>query len=69
MKKINRKAQSILEYTLLIITVAGAFMAMNVYVQRAINSRIRNMQNEISPPIHIQDDIVSGNSAGNGAGQ
>ncbi len=42
-----------MEYALLIITVATAFMAMNVYVRRAINARLHNMEIEISPPIAI----------------
>lgn len=53
----NKKAQSALEYTLLIITVAAAFIAMNVYVRRAVNARLHNIELEISPPI----SVVSGN--------
>ena len=52
-KRNIRRGQSILEYALLIITVATAFMAMNVYVRRAINARLHNMEIEISPPIAI----------------
>lgn len=48
------KAQSLIEYTLLIITVAAAFMAMNVYARRAVNSRLHNMELEINPPIIIE---------------
>ncbi len=52
-KRNLKRGQSILEYALLIITVATAFMAMNVYVRRAINARLHNMEIEISPPIAI----------------
>lgn len=56
MKKINPKAQSMLEYALLIITVAAAFMAMNVYVRRAVNARLHDIELEINPPIVIQEE-------------
>jgi hypothetical protein len=49
-----KKAQSILEYTLLIITVAAAVMAMNIYMHRAVNARLRNVELEINPPIIVQ---------------
>ncbi len=48
-----RQGQSILEYTVLLVTVAAAFMAMHLYIQRAVNARIHNMQVEISPPVLI----------------
>lgn len=48
------KAQSLIEYVLLIITVAAAFMALNLYIQRAVNARLRNIELEINPPIIIQ---------------
>ena len=49
-----RKAQSILEYTLLIVTVAAAIMAMNLYMHRAVNARLRNIELETNPSIIIQ---------------
>lgn len=49
-----RKAQSLLEYALLIITVAAAFMAMNLYVRRAVNARLHNIEIEMNPPIVIE---------------
>jgi hypothetical protein len=50
----KRRAQSVLEYTLLIITVAAAFIAMNVYVRRAVNAKLHNMELEINPPIMVK---------------
>jgi hypothetical protein len=47
------KAQSIIEYTLLIITVASAFIAMNLYIRRAVNARLHNIELEINPPVII----------------
>lgn len=48
------KGQSVIEYTLLIITVAAAFMAMNLYIRRAVNWRLHEIESEINPPIIIQ---------------
>lgn len=53
-KRINR-GQSILEYTLLLITVAAAIVAMNLYVNRAVNSRLHDIELEINPPVMIQN--------------
>ncbi len=50
----NKKGQNALEYTLLIITVAAAFMAMNLYIRRAVNARLHNVELEVSPPVIIQ---------------
>ncbi|MCX5712487.1 MAG: hypothetical protein NTY47_05390 [Candidatus Omnitrophica bacterium] len=52
----NRKGQNILEYTILIITVAAALMAMNLYVRRAVNARLHAVEQEISPPIIVQSN-------------
>ena len=48
------KAQSVLEYTILVITVATAFIAMNLYIRRAVNARLHNMELEINPGIAIE---------------
>jgi len=47
MKIRNRKAQSVLEYTMLIIIVAAALMAMTVYITRSMNARLKQAQNEL----------------------
>jgi|YelNatPaOPRAMG01_1025707.scaffolds.fasta_scaffold49733_6 hypothetical protein len=49
-----KKAQSLLEYALLIITVAAAFMAMTTYMNRAVNSRLHDLQLETNPPIIVK---------------
>ena len=51
----NRRGQNILEYTILIITVAAALMAMNLYVRRAVNARLHAVEQEMSPPIIVQN--------------
>lgn len=48
-----KKAQSILEYTLLMVTVAAAIMAMNLYMHRAVNARLHDVELEINPTIII----------------
>jgi uncharacterized membrane protein SpoIIM required for sporulation len=46
--------QGVIEYTLLIITVAAAFMAMNYYVRRAVNDRLHSAELEMSPDIVVE---------------
>ena len=54
MEKKHKKAQSVLEYTLLILTVVAAIITMNLYVNRAVNARLRSVELEINPPVIIQ---------------
>lgn len=48
-----RRGQSILEYTVLIMTVAAAFLAMNLYMRRAVNDRLHDIDREVNPGIAI----------------
>jgi len=43
-----RKAQSMLEYALLIAVVAAAFVAMRVYVQRAVQANFKIIEDRIN---------------------
>ena len=43
----NRRAQSFLEYAMLIGVVAIALMAMFQYMQRSINARLKQIQVEL----------------------
>jgi hypothetical protein len=52
--KTKNKAQSLMEYTLLIIAVASAFLAMNLYIRRAVNSRLHNIEQEVNPGIMVE---------------
>jgi len=54
MKNMDKKAQSLLEYTLLVLTVVAAILAMNLYVSRAVNARLHSVELEINPPVIIQ---------------
>ncbi|MFH1655888.1 MAG: hypothetical protein ABH954_04700 [Candidatus Omnitrophota bacterium] len=44
----NKKAQSMLEYTLLIAVVAAAFVAMRMYVQRAVQANFKVIEDRIN---------------------
>lgn len=43
----NRKAQSILEYSVIIAAVAAALLAMKPYVDRAMNARMEQVRVEL----------------------
>lgn len=43
----NRKAQSFLEYAMLVIVVSVAIIAMQQYIQRSVNARLRSVQVEL----------------------
>lgn len=51
--KIN-KAQSTLEYALLIIAVATAFIAMYKYITRAAQAKLHDIEVEVNPGVYIQ---------------
>lgn len=44
----NKRAQSILEYAMLIIIISTAIIAMQYYMQRSINARMKQVQEELS---------------------
>ncbi|MFC1657768.1 hypothetical protein ACFL1D_00065 [Candidatus Omnitrophota bacterium] len=43
-----RRAQSTIEYALLITIVAAAFLAMHLYVQRAVQANFKLIQDQIN---------------------
>lgn len=47
----NKKAQNTLEYALLIITVATAFVVMYKYLTRATSAKLHDIENELNPGI------------------
>ncbi len=53
-RKKMKKAQSVLEYALVIGIVVAALMAMNVYVQRSVQSNLKSIEDRItaSPVAH-----------------
>jgi Flp pilus assembly pilin Flp len=47
--KINmRKAQSTIEYAVLIAIVAAAFLAMHLYVQRAVQANFKLIEDQVN---------------------
>jgi Flp pilus assembly pilin Flp len=46
----RNKAQSTIEYALLIAIVAAAFMAMNVYMQRSVQANFNVIEEQINTP-------------------
>ena len=45
--KLNKKGQGTLEYAVIIAVVVGALLAMQVYVKRAVQGRLRQASNDI----------------------
>ena len=45
---LRKRAQSFLEYTMLVIIIASALIAMQTYIQRAINARLKQVQVELN---------------------
>ncbi len=43
------KAQNIIEYTIIIAVVGAAFLAMRVYLMRAVQSGLRPLDAQVSP--------------------
>lgn len=50
----RRKGQSTLEYALLIIAVAAAFIAMYRYLSGATGAKLHDIENELNPGVEIQ---------------
>lgn len=43
----NKRAQSFLEYVMLIIVITTALIAMYPYIQRSVNARLKQVQEEL----------------------
>ena len=46
----GKRGQSFLEYTMLILIISAALIAMRQYVQRSLNVHLKQIQEEISEP-------------------
>ena len=46
-----KKAQSIIEYALLIAVVAAAFVAMHIYMQRAVQANFKVIEEQVNSGI------------------
>ena len=47
-KLLNKRSQSIVEYTLLVIVVTSALLAMYPYMRRAVNAKLKHIQLELN---------------------
>jgi len=47
-KLLNKRSQSIIEYTLLVIVVTSALLAMYPYMRRAVNAKLKHIQLELN---------------------
>jgi len=45
---LQRRGQNMIEYTVLIMIVAAALIAMTVYMMRSMNARIKQTQDELN---------------------
>ncbi|MBU1124503.1 MAG: hypothetical protein KKC84_00580 [Candidatus Omnitrophica bacterium] len=70
MRRACRRAQSILEYALILAVVSAALSAMSIYVQRAVQANIKVIEEQTNAkavevdieeePIDAHDDIDPG---------
>lgn len=49
----KNRAQSIIEYAVLLTVVSAAFIAMYVYLQRTVQARFKQIESEINEPVVI----------------
>ena len=45
---LNKKAQSTLEFAVLVTAVAAAIVAMNLYLRRAVNANLKTVERELN---------------------
>jgi len=51
----KKKAQSILEYAILISVVTAALISMSLYVRRAIQANLKTIENQINSEVDETD--------------
>lgn len=51
----TRKAQSIIEYAVLVAAIAAAFVAMQMYVRRSVSGRLKAIESELNEPIVLNN--------------
>ena len=52
-KNFGKTAQSIMEYALLTAAIAAAFAAMQLYLQRAVQAKLKIVQDQMNQPVVI----------------
>ena len=53
----NRKAQSSIEYALLFAIVTAAFIAMQYYINRCVQGRLKQVQDELNEPVVDENGV------------
>jgi uncharacterized protein (UPF0333 family) len=43
----NKRGQNFLEYTMLVMVIVAALIAMQQYIQRSVNARLKQVQQEM----------------------
>jgi Flp pilus assembly pilin Flp len=56
---IRKKGQTIQEYVILLALVATAFIAMQIYMKRGVQGRLRSLANQISPKQYESGETTS----------
>jgi len=59
MKKYGSKAQSILEYSVLLACIAAAFLGMQYYIKRSVQGRVKQAADEIGAPYDSENMNMS----------
>ena len=58
----KRNGQTLQEYVLLLALVVTAFIAMQTYMKRGVQGRLRDLADQISPKQYEPTDTVSNNT-------
>jgi len=56
---IKKRGQTIQEFAVLLALVAAALVAMQIYMKRGVQGRLRDLANQISPRQYEADDTTS----------
>lgn len=51
----NKRGQSILEYVIIIVVVVGALIAINIYMKRGVEGKLRESTDQIGEQFDIAD--------------
>lgn len=57
--KMRKRAQNITEYAVLLAIIASAIVAMQVYVKRGVQGRIKELADQLGPTHHEESNIIS----------
>ena len=58
MRNINKKAQSIIEYALLLVVVSAAVAAMYTYLGRVVQARLKQVESQVNEPVVVVPSII-----------